>query len=169
MRLTPVVDGIEHAGLDITPYDHHPPPATVSISNTTQSLPPGTSYNLDISLPRKDFVFARIMLKGPRQMFGLGTTGYEGADIVATTSAGDAFGESVRDTGLMTQTYSAMYTKYDGSVSLTMRIFDNATGSTQMYISLEDAVIIEDILRLTFKNYYGGSATLWVKGQALLW
>jgi hypothetical protein len=167
MRLTEQSDGLLHPP-DLTPDDHHPAPTSVTIDNTSQSLPPGTSYNLDISLPHSNFQFARVQITGAKPLW---IAGYwrEGAEILVTRSASEAMGHSIRETGSMYKVYAVTYSKPQGDAYLSHKIFDNNTGSSNRYIALLDAVITGSTLRLTFRNTFGGSATLWVKGQALLW
>jgi len=167
MRLTEQSDGLLHPA-DLTPDDHHPAPTSVTISNTSQSLPPGTTYNLDIALPHSNFQFARVQITGAKPMW---VAGYwrEGAEILVTRNSSEAVGHSIRETGSIYKVYAATYSKQNSDAYLSHAIFDNNTASSSRYIALQDAVITGSTLRLTFKNLFGGSATLWVKGQALVW
>jgi len=92
----------------------------------------------------------------------------ECAKVHVTTDTADALGDSVRNTGLAYKSYAVSYAKQAGATNLTHKLFDTATGASARYIALKDAVITGSTLRLTFHNYYGGSATLSVKGQAVL-
>lgn len=167
MRLDQVTDGNSHAGLDLGPDDHHKRPTVVSISNTTQSLPPGTSFDLDIPVGSDQWTIAEIQLIGPHTMSGAGVTWKEGAQIVATRTASEALGHSQRDIQFK-KVYHATYSKVAGDAYLTHKIFDSNTTLSAQYIALTDAVLTGTNLRLTFRNYFGGSATLWVKGTANL-
>jgi hypothetical protein len=69
----------------------------------------------------------------------------------------------------MAKTYTATYSKQNGDAYLSDKVFDTNTSLSAQYIALKDAYITGSILRLVFHNYFGGSAYLWVKGQALLW
>jgi hypothetical protein len=166
MRLSIETDGRIHPA-DGGVNDHHPRPVSVSINNTTQSLPPGTSYNLDISLPHGGFKIARIQIMGAKAVGAAGSF-REGAEIVASTDADQAMAISTREAAVK-KSYVATYSKQNGDAYLSHKIFDSNTGSTALYIAVTAAVIIGSTLRITFRNYFGGSATLWVKGQALLW
>jgi hypothetical protein len=169
MRLEPETDNRSHASLSgITVNDHHSQPKAVDINNTSQSLPPGTTYNLDIALGRSDYQFARIMIQGARSLFGAGNE-KEGAEILATRNIAEALAHSTRDSGLSFRVYCVTYTKQVGDLYLTHAIFDSNTGISSLYILLQDAYITGSTLRLVFKNIFGGSATLWVKGRALVW
>jgi hypothetical protein len=167
MRLEPIKDGLQHP-TDNGEDDHHPAPYSVTINNTSQSLPPGTTYNLDISLPHSNFQIARVQITGAKPMWTSGQW-REGVEILATRDSAEAMGHSIRETGSMYKVYAATYSKQNSDSYLSQKIFDNNTGSSNRYICLQDAVITGSTLRLTFLNTFGGSATLWVKGQALLW
>lgn len=147
--------------------NHHSPPCSISIENTSQSLPPGTTYNLDISLPKIDFKLANVVIHGRRHMTPGGLSWYEYADVMATSILLEARGQSVRDAGWK-KVYSATYSKQNGNITLSHKIFDDNTNINYRYIALQDAQIIGNLLRLIFKNFHGGSATLWVKGQVIL-
>jgi hypothetical protein len=167
MRLEAQTDGSEH-GVG-GPDDHHPRPKVVTISNTTQSLPPGTTFNLDIPVGSDQFKFARCQLLGSRHMYPSGSAQWsECAEVLVTRDTAEAMGHSQRDLAFK-KVYSATYSKLNGDSYLTHKIFDSLTGISQRYIALVDAVLTGSNLRLTFRNYHGGSAFLWVKGQALLW
>ena len=167
MRLQSQTDGRVHPE-DGGANDHHPAPTSVTINNTTQSLPPGTTYNLDITLPHSNFQFARIHISGKKPMWNTGQW-REGAEVLATRDASEAMGHSIRETGSMYTVYAATYSKQNADAYLSHRIFDDNIASGSKYIALQDAVITGSTLRLTFKSTFGGSATLWVKGQALAW
>jgi hypothetical protein len=169
MRLKSETDGRSHSILTITENDHHSRPRAVAISNTTQSLPPGTTYNLDIDLGRSDYQLARVMIMGARTMFGVASNFRESAEVHATRNSAEAFAHSVRDSGSTYRCYAVTYSKQVGDSYLTHAIFDNNTAIGSAYILLQDAVLTGSVLRLTFLNTFGGSATLWVKGTALVW
>lgn len=166
MRLEQKTDGRIHP-TDGGPNDHHPQPVSVPIENTSQSLPPGTDYNLNISLPHSGYNLARAQIMGPRTQGSSGLFN-EVAELIATTNADEAMGKSVVINSFKTS-YVATYSKQNGDTYLTHKIFDNDTGSSALYIAVTATQIISSVLRITFHNYYGGSATLWVKGQAILW
>lgn len=167
MRLQESTDGRKHPD-DNTPNDHHSQPVSVSINNTTQSLPPGTTYDLDVDLGRDDLQVAIALLMGPDNSGGMfGTAWNEFAQIVATRDSGEAMGESVRSAGTFKKIYSVTYSKQNSDSYLSHKIFDNV--SSQRYIAVQDAVITGSNLRITFKNFFGGSTFLWVKGQVLAW
>jgi hypothetical protein len=169
MRLKSETDKRSHTSLSgITVNDHHSQPRAVDIYNITQSLPPGTTYNLDIALSRSDYQFARTMLQGARQLFGTAVE-REGAEILATRDISEAIAHSIKDSGLAYRVYAVTYAKQVGDLYLTHAIFDSNTAISAEYILLQDAYITGSTLRLTFKNIFGGSATLWVKGRALVW
>jgi len=165
MRPAPATDGRVHPA-DNTPDDHHKAPDRFTITNTSQSLPPGTSYNLDIALGSADYQFARIQIMGARQPFGSGWR--ECAEVFVTRDISEAVGHSNRESSFK-RTYCATYSKVNGDSYLSHKIFDSITGVSNRYIALLDAVLTGSVLRLTFHNYFGGSATLWVKGVALCW
>jgi hypothetical protein len=163
VRLEQLTDGRTHSansGAD----DHHPQPDSVDFVNKTQSLPPGTSYNLDVTVPDSGFQFARVMLKGPNSAPAMGTW-HECAELVVTRDADEAMGHSVRNASPK-KVYSVTYSKQNADAYLTHKIFNSGT---QNYIGITAAVLTGSVLRLTFRNYFGGSMTLWVEGQALLW
>lgn len=169
MRLEPATDGLDHDGLlSVGADDHHPEPVSITINNTSQSLPPGTDYNLDLILPHSGFQMARVQITGPHEMWTAGQW-RDCAEIVVTRSVSEAMGYSIRDAQSMYKVYAATYSKQNGDAWLSHKIFDNSTPAANRYIALLDAVITGSTLRLTFHNYFGGSATLWVKGQALVW
>lgn len=161
MRLTPQTDGRLHP--DGTADDHHAAPKSVSILNTTQSLPPYTTYNLDVPLGRDDFRLARVMLIGPNLSAGLGSW-KECAELTVTRDAGDATGQSVKCASTR-KVYSSNYSKRQGDSYLTHKIFNPGSGN---YICVQDAVLTGSVLQLTFKSFCGGSINLNVRGQANL-
>lgn len=161
-------DGLDHDSLTVGPHDHHPQPVSVSFSNTSQSLPPGTTFNLDVTLPDGNYTFAKAMLLGARQTSPSSGTWRESAIVMATRSAAEAISESIREAQFK-KVYLATYSKAVGDSYLSHKIFDSNTGISNRYIALQDAVLVGSVLRLTFRNFFGGSATLWVKGQALAW
>jgi hypothetical protein len=166
MRLIQTSDGRRHPA-DGGPSDHHRAPTSVSFSNTTQSLPPGTAFDLDIALGAGDYQIARALLIGPR-LSTIAPALKECAELVATRSAGQAMGHWVKAAGLFLRVYSATYSKQNADANLTDKVFNSGT-STQYYIAAQDAVLTGSVLRITFRNYYAGSVTLNVRGQALLW
>lgn len=158
-----------HPGTNPQPHDHHGAPTLVEFSNTSQSLPPGTTYDLDVPLPSSNFKIATVQLSGPAASGGgSGTKWRECASVHATEDTGDAMAHSVRTAGFK-KVYAATYSKQVADSYLTHKVFDSNTSSSARYIALQDAQIIGSTLRLTFRNFFGGSATLWVKGSALLW
>ena len=151
------------------PSDHHPAPEAVTITSTgTVSLPPGTLYNLDITLANQGHNLAHVALMGPQPMTGQSWREY--AEITVTRSTGTAIGESHRDAGLA-RVYHATYHKSRAASYLSHKIFDSVLGASARYICLEDAVILDpgggDVLRLSFRNLYGGSSYLWVEGKGI--
>jgi predicted transcriptional regulator len=95
---------------------------------------------------------------------GSGALQRECAEVVATVDSSEAIAYSVR-TAAFKKVYAVTYSKQNGDTNLTHKIFDSVTGSGR-YIALLDTWITGSVLRLRFKNYFGGSATLWVKGSA---
>ena len=91
----------------------------------------------------------------------------EGAYIQATTSASDGFGTAARDAGAGRQ-YGSTFSKNDGSTVLSDRIFDSNTSLYNRRIAIEDCYIMGSTLRFKMRNYFGGSATVWMKGAAVL-
>lgn len=165
MRLVPMTDGLMHPS-DGGINDHHPGTKAVTINNTTQSLPPGTTYNLDTALGNSNFQLARVMIFGPKVLFGSADLWKEGGEILVTRDISEAVGQSYRDAGTFKKVYSVSYSKFRSDSYLTQKIFDSGGNR---YIALQDAVLTGSDLRLTFKNFFGGSATLWVKGQAFVY
>jgi hypothetical protein len=163
MRLQQVTDGRQHPS-DLTPNDHHSAPVSVDFQNTSQSLPPGTTYNLDIAVGRSDFQFARVMLRGPRVAPRMGNW-KECAELLVTRDSSEAVGHSIRNASPK-KVYSITYSKQNSDTNLSHKIFNSGT---QNYIAVRDAVLTGSNLRITFVNYFGGSSTLYVQGQALLW
>lgn len=104
---------------------------------------------------------------GPRAVSG--STLKEGGEIMVTRDASEAMGLSCIDTTMSFRVYVATYSKANGDARLTNAVFDSNPANGADYIALQDAVLTGSVLRLTFKNLFGGSATLWVKGQALVW
>lgn len=163
MRLKPETDGVGHDDLNITAHDHHPQPEMVDIDNTSQSLPPGTTYNLDITLSHSNYQVAKMILMGAKSPQG--PQWKECAEVYATRDLSEAIAESVREVAFKT-VYAMTYSKQNGDAYLTHKIFDNDVANE--YILLQDAYITGSTLRLVFLNTFGGSATLWVKGTAHL-
>ena len=152
------------------PDEHHPRPAMVEFSSAgLVSLPPGTTYDLDVALSSASFKVATVHLMGPA-LAGLLAAWRECASVHVTADVADAVAHSVRSiSGSTNSVYNATYSKQAGDTVLTYAIFDSVTGPTSMYIALIDVWITGAILRLRFRNFFGGSAFLWVKGSALLW
>lgn len=151
-----------HEGTNPQPHDHHAAPSQVDFDNTTQSLPPGTTFDLDVTLPDSGFVAARIQLMGPNQSGG-GGIWRECASVHATTDSAEAMCHS-SGTAAFKKSYLPTYAKSQGDAQLSKKVFSSAR-----HISLQDAWITGSTLRLRFRNHFGGSQTLWVKGSALLW
>jgi hypothetical protein len=168
MRTTPTTDGREHPTI-LTPHDHHPRPDQVEINSAgIVSLPPGMTYDLDVALSRSDYTICRVILTGADiSGGGLGTLWREGCEVICTTDVSDARSHSVR-TSTFKQVYACHYSKPQGDSYLSHKVFDSVTGVSNRYIALQDARIVGNILRLTFRNFHGGSAWLWVKGSAIL-
>jgi hypothetical protein len=164
MRLRQQTDGRLHPA-DGGADDHHAAPVSVDFTNTTQSLPPGTTYNLDVAVGRDDFRFARVMLVGPNDSTGLSATWREAAELLVTRDTAQAMGHSFRNAGQKT-VYSSTYSKQNSDAYLTHKIFNTGSGN---YIAVQDAVLTGSVLRLTFRSFFGGSVFLNVRGQALLW
>jgi hypothetical protein len=167
MRLRQQTDGRLHptdGGAD----DHHAAPVSVDFVNTTQSLPPYTTYNLDVPVGRDDFQFGRVMLIGPKDATGLGAAWKEAAELLVTRDAAQAVGHSFRNAEASIKSYSSTYSKQNSDAYLTHKIFNLGTVS-QRYITVQDAVLTGSVLRLTFRSFYGGSITLNVRGHVLLW
>jgi hypothetical protein len=164
MRLKAQTDGRFHP-TDGGENDHHSAPKAISFSNTSHWLPPNTTYNLDIAVGQANFQFARVMLIGPNGATGFGTNWKEGAELLVTRDQSKAMGHSFRNASPK-KVYAVTYSKQNADSYLSHKIF-NAGASN--YIAVQDAVLTGSVLRLTFRNYYGGSMTLNVRGQALLW
>lgn len=160
-------DTLDHP-TDLTPDDHHPAPQSVTIfSSGTVSIPPGSTHVLDVTLPSADFQYGRCFLMGPHRLTPGGAySSREAAEVYVTRDSDEAISHSCRDISF-NRTYVATYSKQNSDAYLTHRIFDSDTVSANRYISLKDAVITGSILRLTFENFYGGSAWLDVSGQGL--
>lgn len=150
-------------------HDHHAAPAQVSIDDTTTIIPPSSTANIDITLPRSDYQLARILIHGPKSAVGTitGNSGFDGAFIVATTATSDAQGYCARDAGALRQ-YGGVWSKQEGSSILTDYVFDSNAALGNRYIAVQDASIIGATLRLVMTNSFGGSATVWMKGAAML-
>lgn len=164
MRLKAVTDGVDtHEELVLTTDDHHPHASAVAIENTSQVIGAGADYDLDITLPHGDFQVARVIIMGAKQMQG--GQWREACEVHVTRDADEAIGNSVENVSFK-KVYAVTYSKQNADTYLSHKIFDSNT--SQQYILLKDAVITGSVLRLTFNNPTGTSATLWVKGQALV-
>lgn len=161
MRLKADTDGHDHDGLVLTGDDHHSESAEVAIEDTTTSIPPSSTFNLDITLPDGSFELARVIINGGKQMSG--NQWRECCEVHATRDSGEAVGHSVEDVAFK-KVYAVTYSKQNADAYLSHKIFDNNLS----YILLQDAVLTGSVLRLTFLNTFGGSTFLWVKGQAVL-
>jgi len=170
MRTAPVTDGRSHDALSgVAASQHHPAPESVSFNNTTQSLPPGTTYDLDTTLSHVNFKTARLLIYGPSVPHGPAARWKECAEITITTDSSESIAYSVRGSGTFKKVYASTYSKQNGATNLTHKIFDSSTPVGNRRIALLDAWISGSTLRLRFKNYFGGSATLWVKGSGLVY
>lgn len=164
MRLSQVTDGRFHPA-NPGENDHHSAPVSVDFINTTQSLPPGTTYNFDISLSQSNFQFARVLLIGPNDSTGYLAPWKECVELLVTRDTNEAMGHSIRNAS-QKKVYSVTYSKQNSDSYLSHKIFNSGAGN---YIAVQDAVLTGSVLRITFRSYYGGSMTLNVRGQALLW
>jgi hypothetical protein len=163
MRLSPSTDGGAHGDTQPGPHDHHSRPAMFEINNTSQVIAGGATFNLDVPLGRSDYALARVMLMGAKQCTG--QLWRECCEVHASRDAAKAVGHSVVDVTFK-QVYAVTYSKQNADLYLSHKIFDsNLTGE---YILLRDAVLTGSVLRLTFLNGTGTNATLWVKGQAVV-
>lgn len=167
-RLVAITDGLVHP-TDGGPHDHHAAPDHVSILDTATSIPPGSTANVDTTLPRSDYQLARIAVHGPKSAVyaSPSSSGYEGAYVQATTVAAEAYGASARDAGASKQ-YGGHWSKQAGALILSEYVFDSNTSLSARYIAIQDAQIIGAVLRLIMVNSFGGSATVWIKGAAIL-
>lgn len=150
-------------------HDHHAAPNSVTISSEgVVSIPPGSTHNLDISLPRSDYIKAYVQVHGPKAAVYVtpSSSGYEGWTLELTTSSGQAIAHGARGVGGLNQ-YNGSYSAFMGSTVLTDYVFDSLTGS-QKYIAVQSGVIISNVLRLVMHNRFGGSAFLWIRGKARL-
>lgn len=169
MRLREATSGRSHDALtDVAADQHHPAPAMVTISNTSQVIAGGTAFALDVALPSSLYRLARAQLLGPHVTGGGGNLWREGASVHASRTAAEAMGHSTRDSGSNWRSYVVTYAKVASATNLSHKIFDSITGAGNRYIALKDAQIIGAVLRLTFHNYDAGPRTLWVKGEALV-
>lgn len=169
MRLEPATLGLSHPRLNlVNPDDHHPDGESFTIdSQGVQSLPPGTTFDLDIALGTDQYNTARVIIQGEELVGPSGPLWRVGAEVYATRDVNEAIAHSIREaTPLPTRVYVATYAKQNGDAYLTHKVF-NVAGA--LYIALDDAVLTGSNLRLTFHNYFGGSAFLWVRGQAICW
>lgn len=164
MTITRGTDGLIHppdGGL----HDHHAAPAYVEIDDTSTSIPPGSTANVDITLPRSDYQIARILIHGPKVAIFAGPS-KEGSYIQATTSSSDGAGNCARDAS--GRQYGGTWAKGAGNSILTDYVFDSNTSSSNRWIAVQDCYITGSTLRFVMKNRYGGSATVWMKGVAIL-
>jgi hypothetical protein len=164
LRLIQQTDGRIHP-LDGLATDHHAVPSSVDFQNTTQSLPPGTTYNLDITLGSSNYQFARIILIGPNVSADMGDW-KECAELLVTRNSNEAISHSIRSAAVPKKVYCSTYSKQNSDAYLTHKIFNAGAGN---YIAVQDAVLTSNVLRITFKNFYGGSMYLNVHGHVLLW
>jgi len=169
VRVKQETDGFSHDPIATSPSEHHEAPFSSSISNTATVIAANGTYNYDIALPQSNFQFARVMIMGPRRMFGTATNFRESAELFVTRDSTEAMGHSVRDAAMSFRVYAVTYTKMAGDSYLTHKVFDNNTIVGNRYIGVQDAYITGSTLRIVFKNWTGIARTLWVKGKALVW
>ena len=151
-----------HEAADPQPDDHHPKPRQYTFSETSYSMPPGTTYDVDVTLDHANFTRAHVNMMGPNVGGGGASQWRECAKITAFTSTGRAMGKSAISAGFK-KVYAGELSKANGDSMLTAKIF-----SSNNQVALIDAWITGSTLRLRFQNFYGGSSTLWVKGDATL-
>lgn len=151
-------------------HDHHAAPDMVSISSEgVVSIPPYSTVNLDVTLPRSDYREARIQVHGPKAAVCAAPTssGYEGLSLSATTVASEAICHGWRGVRGARQ-YTGRYAKLQGATILGDYIFDSNTSSSARYIAIQSAQIIAAVLRLVMVSRYGGSSWLWIRGKVTL-
>ena len=163
MRETPATDGRQHP-TDGGPDDHHPQPKQVPISDIATVIAAGADFNLDIALGSSDYQWGRAVLMGANAITP--TLWNEWASVHFSRDAAEAMGHTGRSSGSIYKTYSSTYSKQNGDLNLTHKIFDSVTGSGNRYIALKDAVLTGSNLRLTLHNYDSSSRTVWIKGSA---
>ena len=150
--------------------DHHPGAVAISFEDTTTIIPPSPStFNLDVSLPNSDFQFARVIAMGPRKMYGIATLFRECNEWFVSRSAIDGIGHGVRDAQSTWKIYTGLMAKVAAAAELSFRIFDTDTAANRQYISVTDVRIVASVLRLTHRNWSGGSRGVWTKGMVVAW
>jgi len=164
----PDTDGRSHDGMSRGPHDHHPQPVSFPISSEgVVSLPPGTTYDLEIALPAAGFQFATIHLEGPRRISPGSTTWRESAQLFVTRNSAEASSKVTIREAAFKKTYHGSYQKQAGNSYLTHKIFDSNTSTSARYIAVQDSWINDTHVVIRFRNFFGGSAFLWCRGQGL--
>lgn len=165
----PQTDGATHSSTNPGSSNHHPIPSWEEIDSAgVVSISAGSDYNLDIALDSSDYKLAKIHAFGKRQNFGFTNRGREGAIVWATRTTGEAISTSFRDANSGFKHYAGGFDKSQGDSDLSFKVFDDYTGTSQLYITLRDAYINGSDLRLTFHNHDGSARDLWVRGIAFL-
>jgi len=161
-------DGLIHPP-DGGAHDHHAAPDHVTISDIATVISAGSTANVDTTLPRSDYQIARVLVHGPKAAVGTlpGNAGYEGAFVLAALVSSDAMGHSARDAGAFRQ-YSGVWSKQASAAILSEYVFDSSTSLYNRYIAIQDAYITGSTLRLVMVNGHSSSATVWIKGGAIL-
>jgi len=149
-------------------HDHHAAPTMVSISSLgVVSIPPGSTHDLDITLPRSDYQRAHVQVHGPKAAVYItpSSSGYEGHSLEVGMVTTDAVGHGARSVSANRQ-YNGSFSKLQGAAVLTDYVYDSNTGSSARYIAIQDCWIIGAVLRLRMHNQFGGSAFIWIRGKA---
>jgi len=166
--IDPLVHVLKHASATGVSIDqHHIRPSSISISNTSQSIPPlpGGPGEWDVSVPF-DAKVAMLILRSNWQTNDFGGKG--GGHWIATRTAYlDASGFSHGGpTFWQSGGYFGFNTKPGTSLELSARIFT----SSGAYISLTDAYLAQTgpssrVLRMSFTNYGASYYTLYAVGE----
>lgn len=151
-------------------HDHHAAPDMVIVnSQSVISIPPSSTANLDIILPRSDYRQVRVQVHGPKAAVYTSPSlnGYEGSAFTATTVALEAISHGWRGVGGGSQ-YTGDYSKLQGATNLSDYVFDNNVSLSAKYIAIQSAQIIGAILRFVMVSKFGGSSWVWIVGKVTL-
>ena len=133
MRTERTTDGRQHP-LDGAPNDHHPRPLQVTISDVATVIASGADFNLDLSLGHDGYQWGRAVIMGAN---AIGPTLWnEWGSVQFSRDQNEAIGHSGRDTGSPYKTYTATYSKQNGALNLTHKVFDSATSAGNKFTEI---------------------------------
>jgi hypothetical protein len=163
--VSPILVPENHAGLtNVTPGQHHLPPGSIEISNTTLNVPPLPGGPSDWDVQVDDDALAVLFHLRSNENTQPGFGAKAGVIGIATIKYLEASVVSFGHKGAVS-TYAAIYAQAAYALNLSHKIF----GSVAESVALSDAKLVDSgghrYFRTTWTNYSAGYSTLQCWGE----